>query len=488
MEAAVIYPHQLFRPDQHPALAPGRAVFLVEEPLFLTHNPIHRQRLLLHRLSLQVYQAELEAVGFSVSYVSLPESSEAVFRQLATDGYTQLYICDTTDYYLEQIIDQAAILQPVTIHRLSSALFILNRAEAIERYCASKRHLANFYRQLRLDKNILLTETGEPAGGQWSFDADNRQRLPRDIALPADITFATPSIDEQAAIDWLRTVPAEQYGEVRLWIPYTRKEAETYLEHFLLERLAQFGPYEDAMTNDHTRIFHSALSPLINIGLLTPQFVLDEIIRFAEYHEVPLNSLEGFVRQLLGWREFIRASYEVDGVQMRTKNFWQHTAPLPESIWTGTTTIWPVDHCVATALRYGYTHHIERLMVLSNFMLLTETDPDEVYRWFMGMYVDAYDWVMVPNVYGMGQFADGGLFATKPYISGSNYIRKMSHFPRGDWEEIWIALYWRFIARHQETFLQNHRLRMIPRLWNNFDLEKQQRFLNRADQFLQHYR
>ena len=197
------------------------------------------------------------------------------------------------------------------------------------------------------------------------------------------------------------------------------------------------------------------------------------VIRYGNEHDISLNCVEGFVRQVIGWREFIRASYECDGVTMRTKNFWKQTRPLPESFWDATTGVLPLDNAVEKALAYGYNHHIERLMVLGNFMLLTKTNPDHVYRWFMGMYVDAYDWVMVPNVYGMSQFADGGIFATKPYISGSSYLKKMSDYPTGDWEELWTALYWNFISEHKDFFLSNHRLSMMPRLLEKMSKEKQ---------------
>jgi deoxyribodipyrimidine photolyase-related protein len=320
--------------------------------------------------------------------------------------------------------------------------------------------MARFYERLRRDTGYLMEADGTPRGGKFSFDTDNRQKLPQSLTLPPDIQWlAAPEITD--AIAWLDTFESERYGEAHVWVPYTRAGAEQFLAEFLRTRFHAFGPYEDALTTRHVRLFHSTLSPLINIGLLSPRQIIDEAIAYATAHQVPLNSLEGFVRQILGWREFIRASYEVDGRAMRTSNFFTHTRRLPASTWTGTTGLLPVDHVTQTALTYGYTHHIERLMVMGNFFLLTGTHPDDVYRWFMGMFVDAYDWVMVPNVYGMSQFADGGSFATKPYISGASYLKKMSDYPKGDWEAIWTALYWQFITNHETVFARNHRLRMM---------------------------
>jgi deoxyribodipyrimidine photolyase-related protein len=188
-------------------------------------------------------------------------------------------------------------------------------------------------------------------------------------------------------------------------------------------------------------LYHSVLTPMLNIGLLQPQQIISAALDFAAKNDVPLNSLEGFVRQIMGWREFIRIVYEREGCKQRTTNYWGFTRKIPACFYDGTTGIVPIDNVIKKVLQSGYNHHIERLMVLGNFMLLCEFDPKKVHQWFMEMYVDAYDWVMVPNVYGMTQFADGGLMTTKPYISGSNYLMKMSDYAKGSWQEIWDGLF-----------------------------------------------
>ncbi len=485
MEATIIYPHQLFPPKTHPALTPGRVVYLVEEPLLLTYNPAHVQRLLLHRLSLQAYRSELEAAGYEVRYLEISglADSTVVFSRLARDGVHVVHVVDTTDEYLERAIAVGVKAHGFDAHRYESPLFILPKAEAAERFLASKRFMARFYERLRGDTGYLMEPSGTPQGGRFSFDVDNRQKLPKQIDLPSDIEWLHgPEIHN--ALAWLETFQSERYGKAKVWVPYTRAGAEKFLKEFLRARFASFGPYEDALTIRHTRLFHSTLSPLINIGLLDPRQVLDTAIAYAQQHTVPLNSLEGFVRQILGWREFIRASYEIDGGTMRTKNFFNHTRTLTPPLWTGDTGIFPVDHAIQTALTYGYTHHIERLMVLGNWLLLTRTHPHEVYRWFMGMYVDAYDWVMVPNVYGMSQFADGGSFATKPYISGASYLKKMSDYPKGDWEDTWTALYWTFIQDHHDVFTKNHRLSMMPKLLEKMSPAVRTKHATLAKQYL----
>ena len=468
-EVTLVYPHQLFKAS--PAIKKGREIYLVEEPLILSHNPIHRQKLIFHKLSLDAYEDFLIKGGYKAKRLSIEKNpdTKSVFEHLKKEDVAQVHVVDTTDCYLERALESSGIERIF----YESPLFILSKKESVDRYIESKRFMAKFYKKLRQDKEILIDKDGSPKGGKWSFDAENRKKIPAKTVLPQDISFCE-NIDLVSLEQWLKKVPAEQYGEINSWIPYTHEGAEAYLYNFLEERFREFGTYEDALTTKGTRLFHSTLSPLINAGLLTPMQVIDTALEYAQENDIPMNSLEGFVRQILGWREFIRAAYECDHVTMRSKNFWKHTRKLPEGFWDGSTGIAPIDHSISQALKFGYNHHIERLMVLGNFMLLSQIDPDEVYKWFMAMYVDAYDWVMVPNIYGMSQFADGGLFATKPYISGSNYIKKMSDYPNGEWEELWTALYWNFISDHQEFLRSNHRLSMMPRMLDKMDSTKRE--------------
>ncbi len=239
--------------------------------------------------------------------------------------------------------------------------------------------------------------------------------------------------------------------------PTTHQEAKKALEVFLQDKLIFFGDYQDAIQKEESFLFHSVLSPILNLGLLTPQEVIQAAINHSEKHSVPINSLEGFLRQIVGWREFVRASYLLNGSHQRSLNFFQHQEQIPEKFWAGEIGILPIDTVIKRILKTGYCNHIERLMVLGNFLLLTETALQEIYKWFMGYFVDAYDWVMVPNVYGMSQYADGGLIITKPYVSSSNYILKMSNYPKGEWTDIWDGLFWRFLQKHNSLFASNIR-------------------------------
>ena len=239
------------------------------------------------------------------------------------------------------------------------------------------------------------------------------------------------------------------------------QEAQTAVQVFLAERFAQFGPYEDAISTSHAFNFHSLLSASLNIGLITPREVVDDTLQFAAKNNVPFASLEGFIRQIIGWREFMMIVYERDGVKERNANFFQHKRTLPSSFYNGTTGIKPVDDAIKKALKYGYSHHIERLMILGNFMCLCEVDPHEIYRWFMEFYIDAYDWVMVPNVYGMSQYSD---------------------YTKNDpWCEIWDGLFWRFLHKNSATIAANSRMGMLLK---STDMTKHHAKIAKAELFL----
>ncbi len=246
---------------------------------------------------------------------------------------------------------------------------------------------------------------------------------------------------------------------------------------FFADRFSEFGPYEDAIHSEHAFMYHSTLSPLLNCGLLTPKDVHEQL----KNAQAPINSVEGLYRQVFGWREFIRLVYRTQDIK---KNYFGHKRRLSPHWYDATTGIPLLDRAIQRAKKHAYTHHIERLMVLGNVMLLCEIHPDDVYTWFMEHYIDSADWVMVPNVYGMSQFADGGVFATKPYICGSNYLRKMSDEPTGEWCDILDGLYWRFIEKNKETFAQNHRMSMMIRLLEKLDPKRKAHIFAAAQEFI----
>jgi deoxyribodipyrimidine photolyase-related protein len=273
----------------------------------------------------------------------------------------------------------------------------------------------------------------------------------------------------------------------QFWWPTTRAQARAWLDDFLARRLADFGPYEDAISQRSDTVFHSVLSPLINIGLLLPDEVVDGVLAHAREHEIPLASVEGLVRQVIGWREFVRGVYRQFSEQQESANFWSHERGLTKHWYEGTTGIPPLDDTIRTAQRLGWTHHIPRLMVAANLMTLCEIEPRAAHGWFMEMYVDSSEWVMGPNVYGMGLFSDGGVFATKPYICGSNYLLKMSDYKKGDWCDTVDGLYWRFIDRHRSFFEGNARLALMPRALDRLDDARRDRIFTAAEAFLEDF-
>jgi deoxyribodipyrimidine photolyase-related protein len=487
MKTGILFPHQLF--EQNELVAKCETIYLVEEYLFFKQYNFHKQKISFQRASMKFYESHLKANNMNVVYIdSFNDLADVrkLIPHLKSIGITQFEYIDSSDYLLELRIEKACKTSTMKAFKNHSPLFLNSSAENASYFSEKKRMFqTDFYKHQRQSKNILVELNQKPVGGKWTFDEENRLKYPKG-KTPPKVDFLKPNFFYKEAFDYTNTHFASNYGQLNanFIYPTTFTESKTWLDDFFKTRFLEFGDYEDAIVLDQTILHHSVLTPMLNVGLITPQYIIDESLAYARKHEIPLNSLEGFIRQILGWREFIRAVYELKGSVERTKNYWNFTRKIPESFWKGTTGIEPIDSTIKKVLETGYCHHIERLMVLGNFMLLCEFDPDEVYRWFMEMFVDAYDWVMVPNVYGMSQFADGGLMATKPYISGSNYLMKMSDYKKGNWQAIWDGLFWRFMHTQRDFFLQNPRLGMLVRTFDKMPELKQKAHLTQAEQFL----
>lgn len=489
-EVTLIFPHQLFR--NSPALAVGRPVYLIEEPLFFSQYRFHQQKLVLHRASMQFYRQWLLEQGHTVQYIEHNDDRadvRALLRSLVAAEVSIFHCCELADDWLTRRLRRAAGPAQIITHR--SPAFLNSSADTAQLFPKGRYFQTDFYKGQRMQRNLLL-EQGKPLGGRWTFDDENRLKLPKEIPVPA-MPLPLENQWVAAAKIYVQQYFGHHYGHAGApfsdsrqarYYPTTFAEADAWLDHFLEQRLALFGPYEDALSQRHPVLFHSLLSPLLNTGLLTPQQVIDATLQYASQNEIPLNSLEGFIRQVVGWREYIRQVYEAEGRKQRTRNYWNFHRTIPASFYQGTTGIAPIDAVIKKVQETGYAHHIERLMVLGNFFLLCEFHPDEVYRWFMELFIDSYDWVMVPNTYGMTQFADGGLMMTKPYISGSNYLMKMGDFAKGPWQEIWDGLFWRFMHVHRSFFLQNPRLGMLVRTFDKMPETKREAHLNVANEFL----
>jgi len=500
--ATLILPFQLFQHPCHPALAARQAqdrpVVMIEDSLIFGGDrdwplDFHAQKLLLHRATMKAYAAQLTERGFDVRYCEW-RSGIHLDDWLAELKIREVHVCELVDHLLERRLAASG----VTVIPYQTPAFCSPHDWLHDQFAKDKKpFMATFYQTQRKRMGILVDDNNKPLGGKWSYDPDNRKKLPKQIAIPERPTGSTDKASLAFVAEARAYVAAtfpnalgrlpDEHAPFRY--PINHHDADNWLEHFLDHRFRQFGDYEDAISVKHRMIFHSVLTPMLNIGLLTPTQIIERALAIAEERaggpdEIPLNSLEGFVRQIIGWREFMRAMYERHGVEGRNRNFWQFDErPMPAAFYDATTGIAPVDETIRRVLEDGYCHHIERLMVLGNFMLLCRIHPRSVYRWFMELFVDAYDWVMVPNVYGMSQFADGGLFVTKPYISGSNYIRKMSDWKKGDWCPVWDGLFWTFIEDHRDFFDSNFRLKMMVRNLDKMDQEKRSGHRKTADAF-----
>jgi deoxyribodipyrimidine photolyase-related protein len=486
----VILGNQLFPPDYLPA-ATEMPVFMAEDMGLCTYERHHQQKIVLFFAAMRAYAEELREAGFSVCYVTLDKDNSETYEEKLTkalkkNGATGIRHFEIEDKAMEQRLARLAEDQGLDREEIPSPMFTCSR----DRFAAfaageSRLLMGDFYREQRQRLGILVDDDGAPTGGQWSFDADNRKKLPRRLT-PPDVPWVEPDDRVAGVIDVVAETFAAHPGSARefRW-PTTRRQARAWLDDFIEHRLADFGPYEDALTTRSDTVFHSLLSPYLNIGLLTPREVIDAALERED--DIPLQSLEGFVRQIIGWREFIRGIYRQFGETQEASNFWGHERKLAQAWYEGTTGIPPLDDTIETARRLGWTHHIPRLMVVGNLMTLCEIRPASAHRWFMEMFIDSSEWVMGPNVYGMALFSDGGIFATKPYVCGSNYLRKMSDYPKGEWCEVVDGLYWRFIDRHRDFFGKNPRLALMPRALDRLDDERRERIFAAAETFLNEF-
>jgi deoxyribodipyrimidine photolyase-related protein len=477
--AALIYPHQLFA--KHPALEGAALAVVVEDPLFFSQYRFHRQKLILHRASMKHYASRLDE---PVEYVDAAEleNSGSIAPLLKRWKVERVQYVDPCDDWLSRRLTAGLEKAGIASTVLDDPHFLTSRSE-IQEYTKGKAKLfaADFYIQQRRRLGILLEDRASPVGGKWSFDTENRKKLPKGLKPPRP-RWPTESPEIQEARQYVRKAFPDAVGDDEPFrYPTIHAASKGWLKEFIADRLESFGDYEDAISTGEQLLFHSLLTPVLNTGLLSPREAVDAALSAAD--RIPMNSLEGFIRQVIGWREFVRMVYYKRGRKQRIGNFWKHTQPMPRACYDGTTGIDPVDRVIRNVLRTGYCHHIERLMILGNFFLLCEIDPKAVYQWFMELFIDAYDWVMVPNVYGMSQYADGGSMTTKPYISGSSYVLKMSDEKRGDWCPVWDALYWNFVAKHKQVFAANPRMAMMAKMCEKLG-DKLTEHQKRAKEFL----
>ena len=486
----VILGNQLFHPKELKKLG-CEEVFMAEDYGLCTYEKHHKLKLYLYLTSMREYKDELESASIKVNYFKLEERnkeeeySSFLIKFLKKQKTSSINIFEIEDKPFEESLLRALDDSKILINTHESPMFLLSKNEFKSLAKGNKTYrMASFYKEMRKNYNILVSEEGKPFGEKWSFDDENRKKIPSGTEVPRLPKFKL-SKHHSDIIKLIEKNFKTHPGSLQnIWFPVRRKDATKQLRIFLKQRFSNFGIYEDAMIESKNFLFHSCLSANLNIGLLTPNEVVNKALKYVEKESIPINSLEGFIRQIIGWREFIRGIYVEEGDFQKTQNYWNHKNKLSSSWYEGNTGLGPLDDCIKTTLNDGYIHHIPRLMVISNIMNLCEINPKEIYRWFMEMYIDSSEWVMVPNVFGMATYADGGLMSTKPYTCGSNYILKMSNYKKGDWCDTLDGLYWKFTEKNRKFYESNPRLSMLLRNLDKMDKERKENIFSKAEEFI----
>ena len=440
----LLFPHQLFE-DIVPLK--GKKVLLIEERLFFSYYTFHMQKLIFHRASMKFYEHYLQTNDIEVEYFE-DESYLELYKE------SEVCVYEVVDFYLHKKLRGNFS----RLKELANPNFINAKDSA--------KFFHSYYINRRKELGILLDHEKKPVGGKWSFDSENRKKIPKGLALPYELRFENGFVQE--AKEDVQTF--QTLGECEdFYHPTSFVEAKMLFERCLRIKFANCGEYQDAITQEDHFLFHANISAALNAGLLSLSYI---VARVCEVESVPLSAKEGFLRQIIGWREFMLRIYKLDGVRLRNANFFDAKNKIPQAILEARCGIIPLDESMKKVKKTAYAHHIERLMIFGNLFLLLEIDPDEVHAFFMCYFIDAYDWVMVGNVYAMSGFSDGGSFTTKPYIGSSNYILKMSDYKKGEWCQVVDGLYWSFLNKHKERLQDNPRMKMQYALLEKMPSEK----------------
>lgn len=454
--------------------------------------PHHPQKIALVLAAMRHFAGHLRAAGWQVAYTALddPENSHSIpgelLRRAAAHGGGEVIATRPGEWRLIAALDAA----PLPVRLLPDDRFLCSTAE-FDAWAMGRKvlRMEHFYRLMRRRTGYLM-QGDQPAGGQWNFDRDNRKRAAPDLLRAAPPRFA-PDATTGAVLDLVERRFAGNFGRLRPfgW-PVTRAQALHALDHFARHALPRFGDEQDAMLADDPWLSHSLLSPALNLGLLSPREVCDRVQDEWRAGRVPINAAEGFIRQIIGWREFIRGVYFREGPDYVARNVLGHDRALPAVYWGGATRMACMAAAVGQTRDLAYAHHIQRLMVTGNFGLLAGISPQALHDWYLAVYADAFEWVEAPNTLGMSQFADGGVVGSKPYVSSGAYIDRMSDYCRGCAYRVkdrtgpracpFNLLYWHFLNRHRDRFEANPRMAQMYRTWDRMAPEHRARVLDEA--------
>ena len=462
----------------------------------------HIQKVIAFFEAMKRFTNQLRDAGHHVIYLQVddPENTGDLKKNLRSliEKYKieRFEYQEPDEYRLDQQLKEITSNLNITTQVFSTEHFITSRTELGEIFKGKKQFLMESFYRVQRQKTGILMHQNLPVGGQWNFDHDNRKSYDKKISLPPtsevinDVSETFRRIQD-AGIETIGKVDPERFP----W-PLDRAQALIVLHEFIEHRLSLFGTFQDAMTDSDAYLFHSKLSFALNSKLLNPL----EVIRAVEkaYHEsegqIELNQAEGFIRQILGWREYMRGIYWLKMPEFANMNFFEHHTKLPSWFWTGETKMHCLSHSIHGSLNTAYAHHIQRLMVTGNFALLAGIDPDELDAWYLGIYIDAIEWVEITNTRGMSQFADGGIVGTKPYVSSAAYIDKMGDYCKtchynkkektGDSACPFNSLYWHFYERNRTKMERNPRIGMMYKVWDRMDIDKKEAILIHAEHVL----
>ena len=473
-DLSIILGNQLVTPSLIPEIT-KHPVFMCESDDLCTHFKYHPLKIIYFLSTMRHYCDELKTFGTDCFYHQLTADTQqnyldVLYKFCTHHDVKNIHTIEIEDHFFAEKIDDFCKQHQIKLTTYDSPMFLTTRNKFDDYIKSTKKpFMKTFYESQRKQYKILM-DGNKPIGGKYSFDEDNRKKTPKSISFPS--TKSESKSHHLQAVKELVSIKFDtHYGSPdNCWFPVTRTDIHKWLDRFIDERFELFGDYEDAIDYRSDFLFHSGLSAFINSSLLTPLEIIEKIKLVED--RIPLNSYEGFVRQIIGWREFIRGIYHHFDDHQQQSNFFNHQNRLNSSWYDGTTGITPLDDAIKQVLNLGYTHHINRLMVIGNMMMMCNIHPHDVYKWFMELFIDSSDWVMGPNVFGMSQFSDGGIFATKPYFCGSNYVRKMSHYPKGDWCQVMDALYWNFINQNKDFFSKNYRMKFMVSKINSYSSEK----------------
>jgi len=466
---------------------------VADEAAYVRHHP---KKIALIFAAMRKFAHALEQDGWTVAYTQLDDTDNAgsivgeLLRRAAQTGASEVLATEPGEWRLIDKLKYA----PLKVHLLPDDRFLATHAE-FEAWAEGRKALRMeyFYREMRR-KTGLLMEGDQPAGGKWNFDHDNRRAAPEDVTVDGPLRF-DPDATTREVLELVQARFGDNFGALEpFWFATTRAEALQALDHFIANALPRFGDYQDAMLNENEFLYHAILSPYLNIGLLNVTEICEAAADAYASGHAPINAAEGFIRQIIGWREYVRGIYFLEGPDYSARNILGHDRDLPWFYWGGETQMNCVAKAVGQTRTQAYAHHIQRLMVTGNFALLAGIDPAQVHEWYLAVYADAFEWVEAPNTIGMSQFADGGVIASKPYVASGAYINRMSdhckscHYSvsakTGDTACPFNLLYWHFLDRHRDRFSNNPRMGNMYRTWDRMDADKRKTVLAEGDALL----